>query len=139
MIKKIGLDIHGVISSNPEFFSQLTKDLISAGWEVHILTGPTKKKALAEIKDFNISYTHFFSIEDYHLEKKTPILYDELGNPWLDSETWDKTKGQYCEENKISLHLDDTGRYKKYFKTDFALYQHGGNNDSIQLKGKHHP
>ena len=125
MIKKIGLDLHGVIDADPEFFSELSKDLIKAGWEVHIITGPTKKKAIKEIEALKISYTHFFSIEDFHVEHFTPMTYDVYGNPWLDKETWDRTKSDYCSENGISLHIDDTVRYQKYFKTNFALYKRG--------------
>jgi len=36
---KIGLDLHGVISDMPEFFSFFTNAMINSGAEVHILTG----------------------------------------------------------------------------------------------------
>jgi len=121
-MKKIGLDIHGVCDSNPEFFSDLSKDLVSTGWEVHIITGPTKAKAIPELEKYKITYTHFFSIEDYHIARHTPMSYDEKGNPWMDKETWDKTKGEYCQREGVLLHLDDTEKYKAYFKTSFASY-----------------
>ena len=36
---KLGLDIHGVVDSMPEFFSFLTDSFIKNGGEVHLITG----------------------------------------------------------------------------------------------------
>ena len=119
---RLGLDIHGVIDANPIFFSQLTKDLIAAGWEIHIITGSPRKKIEKDLCSWNIYYTHIFSITDYQESQGTLIEYDDKGDPWMDSETWDKTKGWYCAKENISLHLDDMLKYKKYFCTPFALY-----------------
>lgn len=121
--KKLGLDLHGVIDADPGFFSDLSKSLVVAGWEVHIITGPTKTKAIKELEHFKITFTHFFSIEDYHIAKGTEMSYDEKGNPWMHKETWDQTKGEYCQRMGISLHLDDSEMYQKFFKTSFATYQ----------------
>jgi hypothetical protein len=120
---KLGLDIHGVIDADPVYFSNLTKVLVQAGWEIHIITGPTKEKTIPELLKWDIAYTHFFSIFDYHREIGTQIWFDDKNNPWMERETWDKTKGDYCNKNKITLHIDDTSRYGKYFKTHFALFK----------------
>jgi beta-xylosidase len=62
-------------------------------------------------------------MEDYHTTKGTEITYDEKGNPWMDKETWEKTKGEYCKNAGISLHIDDSDMYQRFFKTSFALYR----------------
>ena len=60
---KIGLDIHGVCDTNPEFFKELTRLFFQAGHEIHILTGRRESDgALNEIKELGLDYTHFFSI-----------------------------------------------------------------------------
>lgn len=119
---KIGLDIHGVCDTSPEFFKVLTKLFVDAGHEVHILTGRrVSDGAIKEIEDLNISYTHFFSIADYHESSGTEMSNDNNGNPWMDDETWDRTKGDYCKRNNIDFCLDDTERYGKYFETPFAF------------------
>jgi len=41
---KVGLDIHGVVDVRPEFFSELSKLLVSNGHEVHIITGGSVKE-----------------------------------------------------------------------------------------------
>jgi len=120
---KIGIDIHGVVDSAPEFFSLITKLLVESGSEVHILTGKmVKHGAKEELEEFGISYTHFFSIADFHAENKTKgMWYSDNGNPWVDNETWDRSKADYCREHQIDFHIDDTLRYGDYFTTPFAF------------------
>jgi hypothetical protein len=119
---KIGLDIHGVCDTNPEFFKEMSRLFVEAGHEVHILTGMrVSDGALDEIKELGISYTHFFSIADYHEQSGTAISNDSNGNPWMDNEAWDRTKGDYCEKHKIDFCIDDTERYGDHFTTPFAF------------------
>ena len=119
---KIGLDIHGVCDASPKFFSELTKLFIAAGHEVHILTGRrVSDGAMNEIEELGLSYTHFFSISDYHDKSETVVRDDKNGNPWMDDETWDRTKGDYCNKHNIDFCIDDTERYGKYFETPFAF------------------
>lgn len=119
---KIGLDIHGICDANPEFFSELSRLFVNAGHNVHILTGRrVSDGALEEIESLGLSYTHFFSISDYHVEIGTKVWEDDEGNPWLEGELWDRTKGDYCAKHQIDFHIDDTARYGDYFKTTFML------------------
>lgn len=121
---KIALDIHGVCDANPKFFAELTKLFKEAEHEVHILTGRRiSDGALKEVEELNLSYTHFFSIADYHREKGTKMWEDENGNPWLDDKTWDRSKADYCKRNKIDFCIDDTERYGEYFETPFGFIQ----------------
>ena len=106
---KIGLDIHGVCDANPEFFVELSKLFVNSGHEVHILTGRRASDgALQEIEELGLSYTHFFSIADYHKESGTVMINDKNGNPWMEDETWDRTKGDYYNRHKIHFCMDDT-------------------------------
>jgi len=118
---KIGLDIHGVCDSHPEFFALISKLLVNDGHEVHILTGRrVSDGAMDEVKDLGLSYTHFFSIADHHENNGTIMCDDNRGNPWMNDEVWDRTKGDYCRDNQIDFCLDDTERYGQYFETPFA-------------------
>jgi hypothetical protein len=123
-MRKLGFDFHGVLDNDPEFFSELTKCLVNGGNEVHVITGekdtPEFRKNLAEM---GISYTHLFSIASHHLKIGTKVWYKDADNPFMDEETWNKTKADYCEREKIDMHLDDSEHYGKHFKTPFALYQ----------------
>ena len=120
---KIGLDIHGVIDSKPEFFEIFSKTLVDAGHEVHILTGPHISDKLKEyLKKLNISYTHLFSISDYHKEKGTEIHYDDKGDPHLDRWAWDSAKAEYAQQHELDLHFDDSDQYKYWFTTPYCRY-----------------
>ena len=70
---KIGLDFHGVIDAMPEFFSFFSNAIIKAGGEIHILTGGLTNDDKNILQKYNIKYTKFFSINDYHKEKGTPV------------------------------------------------------------------
>lgn len=123
---KIGLDIHGVIDENPSFFKAICAALVKDGHEVHIITGPSLNNVRKELSslgfDINIHFTHLFSIVDYHIVIGTKITYDEKGNAWMDKYLWDRTKGDYCLEHKIDMHLDDSDAYAYFFKTPFARF-----------------
>ena len=123
---KLGLDIHGVIDSRPEFFSALTKALIGAGWEIHIMTGGSIKEGtvIQELMDCGVSYTHILSIYD-HLKEIGAKTNSELGiasrYPFPD-ETWNTVKAQYCVENGIDMHIDDMPEYLEHFTTPFMTH-----------------
>ncbi len=120
---KIGIDLHGVATDSKEMFSILTKTLVAAGHEVHIITGPqVGPRLLDEIKGLDLAYTHIFSITDYHVGIGTRIEWDERGNPFVDDYLWDRTKADYCLREGISLHFDDSDAYNYFFKTPYARF-----------------
>ena len=124
---KIGIDLHGVVTDMPQFFSFFTKAMISAGAEVHIVTGGATEDDKKLLREHDIRYTHFFSIVDYHRQKGTPTSgkHPKYGFDMISDEEWDKTKGEYCRDNNIDLHIDDTLIYNNYFTTPFCrLWTH---------------
>lgn len=124
---KIGLDLHGVVTDMPEFFSFFTKAMISAGAEVHIITGGATEDDKKLLEEYDIRYTHFFSIVDHHRKIGTPTFgkHPKYGFDMISDEEWDKTKADYCREYNITLHIDDTLIYNNYFTTPFCrLWTH---------------
>lgn len=124
---KIGIDLHGVAFSCPEFFSTIGELLINAGHEVHIITGAIYSDELeAKMKKNGLikgkSYSHFFSIVQHHIDLGHKVKYDERGNPWMDEDLWNKTKSEYCHENEILLHFDDQSEHLDSFKTPSCLF-----------------
>jgi hypothetical protein len=126
---KIGIDVHGVIDTNPEFFSFLTNAFISSSGEVHIITGGSWTESLiSELNSYGIKWTHHFSVYDYMLNNFKPIGGEIIfpnGEKQIKfaSSDWDKAKADYCKENNISLHIDDKSSYSQYFTTNFALFK----------------
>lgn len=134
MTKAIGIDYHGVITSNPKLFSVLTKILRCLDYEVHIITGTRITELFKEqLSRYGISCTHIFSISDFHHAQGTAMTgYDEY-QPKIDDETWDRTKALYCQENHISFHIDDSEVYGRYFTTPYILFK-GGERPSIFIQ-----
>lgn len=117
---KVGLDIHGVLDTAPEFFSHISQLLVIAGCEVHVITGAEcTPELIQQLKDLGISYTHFFSIVDHEKSIGTPITYLSPGNPKIDDEIWNKAKAQYCSVNQIDMMLDDSPIYGDHFTTPY--------------------
>jgi hypothetical protein len=126
---KLGLDIHGVIDSNPESFSFMSQSVISGGGEVHIITGGSWTTELEnQLKDYRIKWTSHFSVYDYLVNSGidsigTIQFPDGTIQKKFDYDLWDTIKAGYCRSNKIDLHIDDTEVYSKYFTTPFLLYK----------------
>lgn len=124
---KLGIDVHGVIDDLPEFFSFLTNSIISSGGEVHIITGGSLKSddLINLIKRSGVKWTHMFSVYDHLMssEEETHGMHkfsDGTDQQKFKDEIWNKVKGEYCNKNNISLHIDDTLVYGDYFTTPFA-------------------
>ena len=117
---KVGLDLHGVISAHPKFFSEMSKALVKNGAEVHVITGSHSVEILDELKKYNITYTHLFSIADYHRSIGTHMWYDANKTPWIDKKMWEMTKAEYCGREGIEFHIDDSDIYGEHFTTPYA-------------------
>ena len=116
---KLGLDFHGVIDKEAPTFSVLTKLLVENGHEVHEENTPSLRNKLEAI---GIRYTHLFSISSHHRSIGTKMWRDGKDTPWMDQQTWDVTKAEYCKKNKIDLHIDDSEIYGKWFRTPYLLF-----------------
>jgi len=131
---KVGLDLHGVISANPKFFSHMSKAMILSGAEIHIITGSHSVEILDELKKYDIKYTHLFSIADHHRSIGTKMWYDDNKTPWIDKGMWEMTKAEYCEKEGIDFHFDDSTIYGEYFKTPYAQISIKGYNHRVRHK-----
>lgn len=126
---KLGLDIHGVIDSNPESFAFLSKSVIATGGEVHIITGGSWTEELEnQIREYGIKWTTHFSVYDYLLDSGIDSIGiiqfpDGTIQKKFDFQLWDTIKAGYCKSKNIDLHIDDTEVYSNYFTTPFLLYK----------------
>ena len=126
---KLGLDIHGVIDSNPKSFAFMSQSVISNNGEVHIITGGSWTTELEnQLKDYGIQWTSHFSVYDYLVDSGidsigTIQFPDGTIQKKFDYDLWDTIKAGYCKSNEIDLHIDDTEVYSKYFTTPFLLYK----------------
>lgn len=141
---KLGLDMHGVIDDMPEFFSFLTDSFIKNSGEVHIITGSRWDLEFEkQLNDFGVKWTHKFSVYDYLKESDAEVIGkvqfpDGTIQKKFKNEDWDKVKAQYCRENRINLHIDDTLIYNNFFSTPFArLWTNSGQSKSSHKDVRH--
>jgi hypothetical protein len=124
-IIEVGIDIHGVINKDPEFFSVFTHRLKAKGHEVHILTGRELSNELYNRLDgFGIRYNHVFSITSFHKQIGTHISYKDGDptQPLIAPQVWDKTKALYSLDAKLCVHIDDSPIYGRYFEGTGTQY-----------------
>lgn len=141
---KFSFDIHGCIDALPEVFSFLTKAIVDARGEVHIVTGGTWSKELEDqLKQSGIVWTHKFSVYDHLIETNVKIV-GEIKFPdgtiqkKFEDGYWDLAKSDYCLKNNICLHIDDTLIYNDFFKTPFArLWTHNSKPKSSHKDVRH--
>ena len=119
---KIGLDFHGVITANPEFFSAFTREAIRREYEIHILTGGPGDVVRCLLDDWNISYTTIFAILDFY-EHLGEVKHFSNGEFKVADALWNTAKAKYCAENGIDFHIDDSKAYAKWFITPYCLYK----------------
>lgn len=129
-MKKLGLDFHGVLDKDPEYFIDLANLTKAMGGEVHIITGESEFGTGLEIKLKNLNrgvkfWDHLVSIQD-ELRKTTRRTGINIhGRDIYDEYEWDTFKGSYCSFHGITLHIDDTLKYAEYFETPFYYYKDG--------------
>lgn len=118
---KIGIDYHGVITSNPDFFRKFNHYAINNNCLIYIISGGHTKDIEKYLKSKEIVYSAIWSILDYY-DKLQEVTYNTDGTFKVDDTLWNRAKALYCAEHEINIHIDDSVVYGKYFTTPFCLY-----------------
>lgn len=118
---KIGLDFHGVIDTNPEYFREFSSKARQRGWEIHVITGGPYKQVKAKLDNWQICYNKIFAIYDYYAAQHM-VKNKEDGSFTIPSELWNSIKAKYCQENKISIQIDDSHEYGNSFLTPYCKF-----------------
>lgn len=125
---RLGLDIHGVIDSDPVFFSELSQIVHERNGQVFIITGREKGEALLdEVDYYKVVYKDILSITSYQRDLGTPIAYldDRLSQPVMAPDIWNPTKAALCASAGIHIMIDDSTIYEPFFqeiKTQYIVY-----------------
>ncbi len=123
---KIGLDYHGVIDKNTNYFSGLCKCARKRGHSIYIITGGPISTVKSQLKYADIQYDFIFAISDYYfaLDKIEQLPNGSLNVP---PHLWNIAKAEFCRRNHINLHIDDGENYLHWFSTPFCLYNNDDN------------
>ena len=120
-IKKIGVDYHGVINVNPDFFQKFNALAIKQNIDISVISGGHERDVRLYLEDHHILYNHIFSLLDYFTSKNMVTFYED-GSFFVANDVWNRAKARYCFENNIDVHIDDSMLYGTYFQTPFCLY-----------------
>ena len=134
---KVGIDLHGVITANPKYFSKFSLEAKKRGFEIHILTGSSSTDAKEKLKKYNIIYDHLFSILDY-FSKQNKVEHFKDGNFHVDERLWDSAKANYSNNNHIDFHIDDKEQYGQGMLAAFFHYNHAEQKCTIKGPAKYH-
>ncbi len=118
---KIGIDYHGVINKEPLFFKELIALALKSGHQITVLSGGSEKDVKKYLDEHNITYSQIFSLLDYFTKRNLVTFYED-GSFYVENEIWNKAKANYCSQNGVDLHIDDSMLYGSYFQTPFCLY-----------------
>lgn len=123
---KLGLDLHGVVDKCPDKFIYLALAVSNMGGKVIICTGSRNDEKLdQQLRSYSGGikwWDEIFSITDYIIKSGIPFLHSSDGGVRVaDNKIWDQIKGQWAQDNNISLHIDDSPAYGQYFPEDIYL------------------
>lgn len=131
--KKIGVDFHGVINCNPQFFKVFCAHAAEQGFEIHIISGGPRETIENFLAHYQIKYNLIWCIFD-HFNEQDKVLFLPDGSFHVEDELWDSAKAEYCRQNNICVMIDDSLVYGKYFTTPYCLYDE--NSKTGNLNGK---
>ena len=118
---KISVDFHGVITAEPEFFGAMMQIWHKQGIKVYVVSGGPCDYIKQYLAEHKIVYDKLWCIFDhFNAIEKIEVAAD--GSFHIDDELWNAAKGQYCAQEKIGLHIDDSKIYGKYFTTPYVRF-----------------
>lgn len=128
-MKKIGIDVHGVIDEDTEFSKKQMVRLVNSGVEVYVISGPPTYEVKQELFLMGIfegiHYHKVLSIVDHLRSKNVEMWLDDKNTWWADEADWWRSKAEMCEKMDIDIMIDNTETYKPYFeniRTEFILW-----------------
>jgi len=125
---KIAFDVHGVIADRSDLFKPLLKMLKENDINVVIMSGPTKKRIIAELDKLGYTKEHYddiLSVVDYLKGKDVKMWLDYKNDWWASDVDWWKSKSEMCKQNKVDVLFDDSEQYKSGMppETLFILFK----------------
>ncbi len=112
---KIGLDYHGVIDSDYEYFAEFAAFARSRGHRIYVISGAPKVALCNELSQHNFTADFLFSVLDYCMA--LGLIVQDAFDIKIDDYAWNRAKAEFCFYNHINLHIDDNQQYCNYFST----------------------
>ena len=117
---KIGLDYHGVIDSNPAYFTDFCTIARNRGHLIYVISGAPKATITSKLQSMQLPYDFIFSILDYCLA--IGKIEQTSKGIMINNSVWDKAKAEFCKRCNVDLHIDDSTIYCRFFDNNYCLY-----------------
>lgn len=128
--KKISVDFHGVLNKNPEYFKAFVDYARTQGFLVYVVSGGPRVTITEFLRQHDIAYSSLWCvIDEPQINEQTQFFAD--GSFRVDDYLWDKAKAEFCRDEEIGLHIDDSEVYGAYFSTGYCRYDHQAQTFSI--------
>jgi hypothetical protein len=113
----LGLDIDGVITSNPQFFSLLSSQWRKEGGKVHIVSSRSRrdeviKATKEELRILGVNYDFLYLLPSI---EEAQIHCPESNLDWYQRYLWQKV--DYCLKNNVDCFYDDDLKVVELFQT----------------------
>ena len=119
--RRVSLDFHGVINSNPEFFRELADLWRRTGYLIYVVSGGPADYIAAYLQEQRIAYDRLWCIFDY-FNAREKVKVEADGSFYIDDNLWNAAKGKFCAAECVGLHLDDSKVYGQYFTTPYVRF-----------------
>ena len=127
---KIGLDYHGVIDNNINYFSVFCRKAKRRGHDIYVITGGPKVSVSQKLNAINMPYDMCFAISDYYIALHK-IEQNSKGKVVIPDNLWNMAKADFCRRSKINIHIDDSVKYINWFSTPYCYYNKNTNKGYI--------
>jgi hypothetical protein len=137
----LGLDIDGVITACPEFFSSLSNRWVAAGRQVHIVSSRSdqmeaRQATINELRALGIMYDRLYLLPSIEIAKQR-CLHANLD--WYQKYIWQKV--EYCLKQGIGIFYDDDEKVVELFRLyapgiQIVHYGCGDNEVDINIQRK---
>ena len=116
-VLRYGFDIDGTISTNPEFYSSLSKDTYIDGGSIVIISSRTENQdvrdtTIEQLNNWSISYDKLFLFKPFD-DVKHLCPHDDLN--WYQKYLWQKL--YYCIREKVDCYHDDDIKVIELFES----------------------
>ena len=131
---KISLDYHGVIDTRQSYFAEFCSVARKRGHSIFITSGAPKAQISTYLHSINLEYDFIFSILDYCLALRQ-ITQTTDGRIIIKDKNWNFAKAEFCKNNKVDIHIDDSIIYQQYFNNKYCRYK---SSDCICILDNHY-
>lgn len=103
----IGIDIDGVITASPEYFSALTGKWRRDGKVIHVVSSRSdqlmaRTDTISELRHFGIVFDHLYLLPSIEVAQQ---MCPHIGLDWFQKYIWQKV--DYCIKYRIGIFYDD--------------------------------